>query len=680
MHRAFVGGAIAGVVFALHVQDRLPPGDSGELIVCALAAAPAHPPGYPVYVWLYHAVAVAAEALGLSLTWALNAFSALCGAVAFAALAALSSDAATAVAIAAVGMQSAALRALCSEAEVFALHLLCVSVLWLAYLKFIETRGLVYMVLWLVVSALALGNQHTSVLVALPMAVDVVVVRCLVAWRTVAVCALVGLLGCLVVYGSIWAMDRVDVYGWGGVDTGAGLVHHFLRSAYGTWKLHSGRNGMDRTSWWLTNVAYTKWLFEQLPVGLICSACELLCCMWDCFTCGRHPRGRWIACAVSWAVSSIGLNALINLPLSGSHEFVSLHVQVVGRLWLQSLLPILLLSGQFVERCCRSRVACRPAAQRVVMCVLVALVAASSGAGVLHSSVTSRQLAAVLDAYGSAALRSAPANAIVVTAGDLHLTAIRHAQRLRRERRDVLHIDRETSWYSWAHRRYNESGLLQWPVTDTGVNGLFLNLHDLAAANMHWRPVLALETPEMASEKPSVKDAFDVHFVGWLYQLSRKKPRSHRVKCPVLREQHGRCYGVPRAEGLVWFETLIAASETNTYWWSGVVELAKSMTPANSSVPVLLSTSVRSVAAAHPWQALALQQYHLSVKSWLLHVAGEIQTACADSDVALRSFQCVRQEAKFRLRAEYFLSDDVVTSAVRPFMRLLDQVIDQLTD
>lgn len=122
---AVISGALALALYAYTAAPELPPGhDSAELIAAAVSGGIAHPPGYPLYTMLGHAAA------GLNPgnpIYALNLFSAVCGALA-AALAAWAfsrfSGSAWGGALAALIFAAAATPwRLSVGAEVFALHL-----------------------------------------------------------------------------------------------------------------------------------------------------------------------------------------------------------------------------------------------------------------------------------------------------------------------------------------------------------------------------------------------------------------------------------------------------------------------------------------------------------------------------------------------------------------------------
>ncbi|EJK46151.1 hypothetical protein THAOC_35195, partial [Thalassiosira oceanica] len=168
-------------------------------------------------------------------------------------------------------------------AEVFALHGLFVSAIMFAAVLFEERPDSVATVslgAWL--SGLALTNQHTSVLLVIPVACWVVLRTSL--WRKPRAFA-VTVTAFLVGMGPYVSLPLLSIRkhhpgSWGDVQTMQGLLHHFLRRDYGTLQLFSGDDSKSEGAATRTLSWGRDFAAAQLGIGpslLLAAACTALC-------------------------------------------------------------------------------------------------------------------------------------------------------------------------------------------------------------------------------------------------------------------------------------------------------------------------------------------------------------------------------------------------------------------
>ncbi len=205
--------------------------DSGELVTSAWDLTVPHAPGYPLYVWLYHAFMKIFGAGTVFFRAAL--LTALCCLGALALLLKLARSWLGVAAIAAMGTLGAVWRYAVLP-DVFALNLVlgaALIVLAFAPPSARRTAGAA------VVFGLGAANHHTIVFLS-PLVV-------LIAWeepkRWRALAALVaGAAISVGLYASLFLLDTGHVNSFGDLSTLRGLVRHFLRTDYGTFNLSTG--------------------------------------------------------------------------------------------------------------------------------------------------------------------------------------------------------------------------------------------------------------------------------------------------------------------------------------------------------------------------------------------------------------------------------------------------------
>lgn len=276
-------------------------GDAGELAAEGCTLGTAHPPGYPLYTLLVYTATSLGRRFFPSLTpaFVINAMSSVfssfsCGLVA-AVIFKLTGDKefqceattkmrfAVALSVSLACAFSPLVWTYSVTAEVFALHGLFVSAIMFAAVLFEERPDSVATVslgAWL--SGLALTNQHTSVLLVIPVACWVVLRTSL--WRKPRAFA-VTVTAFLVGMGPYVSLPLLSIRkhhpgSWGDVQTMQGLLHHFLRRDYGTLQLFSGDDSKSEGAATRTLSWGRDFAAAQLGIGpslLLAAACTALC-------------------------------------------------------------------------------------------------------------------------------------------------------------------------------------------------------------------------------------------------------------------------------------------------------------------------------------------------------------------------------------------------------------------
>ena len=345
-------------------------GDAGELVAEGCALGTAHPPGYPLYTLLVYTATSLVRWFAPALTpaFVVNAMSAVFGSLSCGFVAAvifkLTGDEggpsacttkmrfAVALSVSLTCAFSPLVWTYNITAEVFGLHGLFVTAILFALVKFQERPDSVATVLfgsWL--SGLALTNQHTSVLLVIPVACWVILRTSL--WRKPMAFA-VTVAAFLVGLGPYASLPLLSVRNhhpgsWGDVQSLSGLLHHFLRRDYGTLQLFSGDDSLSegmatRTLSWGRDFAGA-----QLGTGpfLLLAACTVLSFGMRQRAAGNIKRNSYrrslgessrqtlLVMLASLVVYLVVFHSLSNLPILSNELFFGIH-QVSSRPFFRS--------------------------------------------------------------------------------------------------------------------------------------------------------------------------------------------------------------------------------------------------------------------------------------------------------------------------------------------------------
>jgi tetratricopeptide (TPR) repeat protein len=429
-------GLLAFLVYALTAAPSVAPGhDSAELTTAAYCLGVAHPPGYPLYVRLGH---LWGGWLGGDYGWRLNLFSGLGVATAAAGLTWLVQRA-TAQASAALlaGLGFALLGSVWRQAvvaEVFGLHFALLAVLavlgWQIAQRCADSRppGSRLWAFYAVVG-LCLAHHHTFVL-ALPGLL-------LLAWphRRPVLLTPAWIMVPLVAgpfYLDMLVRARAEpALNWGGVTHGEALWNHFLRRAYGTFKLtaqvdpveHGVAHGLAYFLFTYVRQAPWPWMLLATWGGLV----------------GRRVEPRLWALGWGWLLAFGPFFALI-----GRQRLDDFHLDLLERFYASSYLGLALLAGL-------GAASLKGRLGRGGSWLLPVLLLTWQGYSNLpQCRLDGRELAA---SYAHRVLQSCPSGAVLLTYGDLPVGVIQYAQVVEGYRPDVLALSQGLLRSPWYRRR-----------------------------------------------------------------------------------------------------------------------------------------------------------------------------------------------------------------------------------
>ncbi len=447
-------GALGLLVATLHPS--LPGGDAGELAAAACAGGVAHPPGYPLHGLLLRAVL--ALPLGAPL-WRLNLSSALCGAVAVGLLVDVVRRWAgrldAGLLAGALWLVSPLPWRYATTLEVFSLNAALVAFVAWAVTRDVEAPTRRTGLALGAACGLALANHHTAVFVVAP-------ALALRAWRhpargRVVVGALLGLTPYLALP---WWSRHATPFSWGDASTLSGFLTHALRREYGTFRLASDGEG--------TALSDYLGAFASFEGQQLLGAAALLALIGAAWA-WRRSRPWTITGLAVLALSVPAFGALVNLNVRDP-----LLREVVSRFFLLPHLALCAAGG--LALCWRP-----PRSGLLAVPAAVVLLGATQAPSHDASSV---------QRYGEWLLDQ-PADALVLTQGDLIGGATRALQACEGAAPGLVVLDQQLLSYDWyvARLRGAFPGVAfpgaRWHPRDAGA----FTLDHLLAAH-HPRPVV----------------------------------------------------------------------------------------------------------------------------------------------------------------------------------------------
>lgn len=275
-------------------------------------------------------------------------------------------------------------------------------------------------------------------------------------------------------------------------------------------------------------------------------------------------------------------------------------------------------------------------------------------------------------AYGRSLLASLPHGAILITAGDQHLTAIRFQQHVLGYRRDVVHVDNEMAHYGWYReglRRAHGVAILSPPSRASFADGRSLldyfvrspqpmpqrgtTAKEKGAA---FRRLFALEDSSLIGGRGRWrKDATPVYH-GWAYEVVPNGAGLRRRLCgdgrrgggdllvaPVVAvsnvsssssaTESSLCPYVPPRNEKVYTHPLLwlPSSSVAGVGGSATEGSADGFVGADFFAACAPSRAFAWLRAFAPWEAAVEQHYALALKNALLAEAVRAEAGCASS-------------------------------------------------
>jgi hypothetical protein len=451
---ALLVGLAATALYCATAERGLTGGDAGELILSARLLAVAHPPGYPLYTLLGHVfTALPFDSLALRL----NLLSAVCGGAAMGALCAallsLGVRLRVALATCACAATSSLVWQWATRAEVFSLNqALCLAALALAASTNHAPRAVLLCGL---TTGLALSNHHTALFFAGP----VFAAAWLSAPTHLKRPALLLLLTGLLPYALLpLFQSHAPRASWGETHTLDGLLNHLLRRDYGTWSLapQSGATAFSLAPMWVCLGALGRSLaWVGVPLAILGAA-----------TVVRARRQLGLAMVVAAVLLVPVFHLLSRFPLD-----TPLLESVLLRF---SVLPLLLLFvwlGAGLEALAGRHASAGTLGVFAALCLTVFQV----GAVVARPPEVD-----LFEPWAAEALRPLPANAVLLSRGDVFTNTLRYAQHTG-QRPDVVVLDQEMLTFPWYVARESEvvfPGIAWFPRREA-----HFDLRSLVAAN-----------------------------------------------------------------------------------------------------------------------------------------------------------------------------------------------------
>ncbi|KAL3663079.1 hypothetical protein V7S43_012019 [Phytophthora oleae] len=480
--------------------DRVPGGDSGELLAEACVGGVAHPPGYPLLLVLLRLVrwtlTIAGEGHNSMhfVLWA-NAMNAVFAAAAAACVThvvyLMTSKHASVEAIAA-GLCFALSKLTWEYArglEVFALNNLLVGMLHILVVKHFVQPTTKNACVAAFVCGLGLANQHTIVLFEAPFILWVLLTH---RFRVVELLAVAtAFLAGLSFYWQTFISAQVPTLGtWGDTSTLAGLFDHVRRKEYGTFRLSPLKG--DSTGLLVRLKVYAIDFVEDFHwLGLVLTCLGAKTALFPKKTRGKKDLTAWTR-RVGYAQMTalvcylLVFHSLANLPLDSpmpravSSRFNMQPNTILG-IWLGLGLAV---STREISRLVAADVNWTKV---VRFSVCVALVAAqyhrNQPVGDAFPEDTIRR-------HGDSILDAIPRDGILISYTDINWNSIRYLQACESVRPDVTHLSLQLLPFPWFPRQHSLYPHIMFPPMHHGVStvkkspGYARLLHDFFAANL----------------------------------------------------------------------------------------------------------------------------------------------------------------------------------------------------
>ncbi|MEK6704866.1 MAG: DUF2723 domain-containing protein [Bdellovibrionota bacterium] len=221
--------AIAAL-YLIFLPHTVQTGDTGELVANAYLLQVAHPPGYPLWLWIQH-LATHLIPVG-TVFWRASLLNAMFSVAVLSILFSLLRKRPFVAMTFTVTLGLSRTYWLYSELpDVFMLNNLLVTLLLFNYFK----GGPNYRTpLILAIFALALTNHHTAIFL-LPVVIETIISEKNLRKSIFSICLAFSLF--CAAYLSIFLMDTEGLNSWGNINTPGKLLRHMLRMDYGTFKL-----------------------------------------------------------------------------------------------------------------------------------------------------------------------------------------------------------------------------------------------------------------------------------------------------------------------------------------------------------------------------------------------------------------------------------------------------------
>lgn len=481
--------AVALAVYLQTTSDSIAGGDAGELVAEGCKLGIPHPPGYPLYTVIVYIVTSFGKRYlqNYSPAYLVNVTSCLFGSIASGLVAATVYEIVTNLGqddkkdhYPAVQVSSSiAAGLMCAfsplvwqyntSAEVFALHNLFVASISFALAKYNQRKHSPReIVIGAFLCGLSLTNQHTAILLVVPVAAWVQI-SSTIERKKLLVLSFASFTSGISCYVLLPIFDTIFPHAgsWGNVKTARGFIHHFLRKDYGTLQLWSG-GGNNATEDMITRTM--SWVAD-FTIHQLCHPGLLLFLGLGCTSvCSRNKRNkrntksRTIGCSgtatgraivVCVAFYFMVFHSLSNLPLSNP-----LLYGVHQRFWMHPNILCFILVGVGFNAAARSLPLPRTIVTRVMPIMMVAIPLMTC---TLNYEVSDQSENQVFRGYASSILETLPPMSLLLINYDMTFTSVRYIQECEGFRDDVETINLSMMTFPWFEEKQQLHQRLKFP-------------------------------------------------------------------------------------------------------------------------------------------------------------------------------------------------------------------------
>ncbi|POM71638.1 Hypothetical protein PHPALM_11771 [Phytophthora palmivora] len=467
--------------------DRLPGGDSGELLAEACVGGVAHPPGYPLLLSLLRFVRWAVKDRGNIVHFvfwanAINSFVAAGAAACVTHTVHLLTSKHSPIEAVAAGMYFALSKLTWEYArgiEVFALNNLLVGILNVLVVRHFIESTTKNACLGAFVCGLGLANQHTIVLFEAPFIVWVLLTQ---RFRVVELfmVTLAFLAGLSFYLQTVLSAHFPTPGSWGNTSTFIGLLNHIRRKEYGTFQLSPLQGASEGLLVRLK--AYALDCVNEFHwVGLI-----LMCLGVKTFFSSAWYQRTGYAQVSAMVCYLLVFHSLANLPLDSPMPRA-----VSSRFNMQpnTILAIWMGLGLVVAtRGITSMVAVDANWAKIARCSVCLLMIATQ---YQRNELGGNDFADdMIRRHGEAIFDVIPHNAVLLSYTDINWNSLRYLQVCEGTRPDITHLSLQLLPFPWFRRQHILYPTISFPPMQSDVStmknspGYARLLHDFLAANM----------------------------------------------------------------------------------------------------------------------------------------------------------------------------------------------------
>jgi len=507
----FVFGATFIISLAVYLKTASPSivgGDAGELVAEGCTLGTSHPPGYPLYTILIFVVTqfrlqiLRLVELDASPAFFINVMSSLFGSAASALIAnsiytlqkssinkSISkwNSASCAITTGILHTLSPLAWQYSVTAEVFAMHNFFVAWILYAAIQFAKERSRRSIIKGAFICGLSLTNQHTSMLLVLPIIFWIVFhvlkvqERSRLSSKVLVQSALYFLIG-LSPYALLpYAASKYPHAGsWGNVTSLHGFLHHLQRKDYGTFQLYSGKD--DDSEGFLERVTLYFLDFAFTQAGL------LFCCF---FIFGMSQLCRTVRfphtmqreyCDVIWDTTGIGrtivashifylgvFHTLANLPLQ-SRLLFGIH----QRFWMHPNVIAFVIGGVGMSQICHHISTIFPSYLSNISKSIRSMIVPGIQLSMLillftkNFPVCDQSTNLVFHNYAKSILNSLPKDSLLLINYDQQWTSVRYFQECEHFRKDVTSINLSMMSYEWWQSKHELYPFIHFPGSHYG--------------------------------------------------------------------------------------------------------------------------------------------------------------------------------------------------------------------